>query len=1794
MQYTLFRGTNLTVGSFLATIFMLILAPPVFASRLSVEAMPATSTAEQHSTLLIFPNHGQLDSPALFYNRSANHAAFFLNERVRIGFQPTLKGERPQGRTENPDRIDFFDISFVGARSDLAPEGSNLQLTRMNFFPGSDASSRRTNLPTFREVRYPSVWPGIDINFGITAGSVKYEMQIEAGRDLSQIKLLYAGVKAAALDEEGNLLLQTNRGSRLQEARPVSFQEVDSVRQSVDIQYQIISEFDSTLGGAVIGFSAREFYSSEIPLTIDPDILFSTYLGGATSSVSTQSESFRYLDVDSQGNTVAVARVATLDYPTTDGSQNPNEAIVVSKLSADLSELIFSTVFCSDQCGTPQGVVLDAQDRIYLTGTAERSNFPTTSSAFQSSFRGASNAFVVQLNASGDETLYSSLLGGDGVPGVHAGNDVAEGIAVDAQGHIYIVGSMASPTFPTTPTAFDRTFHAGDDGRDGFAAKFDPTKSGAESLVYSTILGGTCNGCTIWDSSQENRLIQSERARDVAVDGEGNAYVVGVATSSDFPVTTQAIDTTINGRQDAFVAKIDPLGENLIYSTFLGGGAREIGNTIEVDEAGHAYVAGSTNSGNFPTTPGALDRDFEDQVFRPVDAFVAKINPSGSGLVYSTYLGRANNEFVNDVDIDASGNAYIVGWLNRGVDYPVTDDAIPLPSGGFSTLAFLSKISPEGSELLFSTLLAGNGQNYANTVRAEDNGDVWILGETTADNFPTTPFAYSRTREGDRDAFIMKVSTVEPVTLTIDSVQPNEGGNTGQVTLSIRGGGFLDVSRVFLAGSVDIEAESVVADGSEYLETTFDLAEAPLGEYSVVIENTEGEQAILDSRFEISTTTSGISGRVVGRSSLGVRRGSGSSDDFEHRERIFVAVENSSNVDAFVPFSITIPGQESLAGVGLLSDVRETITIGDEEFSFPVVLEATADQLSKSAGGYAADGLVVLRPGEKRAIPVEFTYSCGEAETEVRVEVRKSAADLTTFERCMTDVAFFLGSFATPGLQDCILSTFQLTATIVDTFEDDSLSSAGVFWSQYIVRILGCADIVAPGIGTVLSTSANGLATLYSCAPVIEDLLFSQSYECGVSSDPNTKFGPAGIGLERYIQGGTSLNFAVHFENLQDATAPAQDVVVTDLLDPATMKLATLQPELFSIGERIVAPRRSDPLGDVEFDLRPDLDLLVRVDTTIDDEAGTAVFRFTSVDPDTGEPLDDSSLEGFLPPNQTSPEGQGFILFSIDMAEDLPTGTVIANQADIVFDANEPIETPVWTNTVDATTPTSQVLSLAPIQCGASFEVFWSGGDEGSGVADFTISVSEDGGPFEVWLERTPDTSGVFAGEVGKSYAFRAEARDRVGLIEEKPPIPEATTTVIEDSLPPATAASLVASPNEQGWHNSSVTVNLIAVDEPSECGVAEISWELTQLGEVVDSATIPGGEGSVSVANEGHSELTFIARDAAGNIEEAQSIALRVDSTPPTIRGLPETGTVLWPPDGSFVTVATVSAEDLGSGLAPGSLQLEVSSSESIQPGDIEITEGTIKLRAIRDFQEVERTYTIIATAWDQAGNQSFEEREILVPAGDCYEEQFEEGSLIDWTLASTGHANQLDVEIVDDEGNMELALTAAGATAYLMADNVGFFYKELSGDFRVETSIDSSTMITGKPWRKAGLMVRASLDTWDIRLLNFLAPIQERLQFVARDVFGGPGNIQVANEVDNAPDALRLAIERNDLELRVQYSLDQGATWITPDTGPGGSIEVPDLPETLLVGLAVVSNNITTTSTALFDDVSFCISNW
>jgi hypothetical protein len=405
----------------------------------------------------------------------------------------------------------------------------------------------------------------------------------------------------------------------------------------------------------------------------------------------------------------------------------------VTKLSPTTG-LIYSTYlggsdpdnFFGDQ-GT--AIAVDAQGNAFVTGHTYSTSFPTTPGAPQTSFGGVRDAFVAELNPAGSALVYSTYVGG-------AGNEGGNSIAVDAAGNAYVTGSTSSANFPTTPGAV-QTILLG--GSDVFVTVLNPTGSG---FVYSTYLGG----------------VSTEGGNGIAVDAAGNAYVTG-STGTGFPTTPGAVQSTPGGGGEAFVTALNAAGSGLLYSTYLGGSGGDVGNKIAVDAAGNAYVTGNTGSSNFPITAPAFQTSLAGG---SSDAFIAALNPTGSGLVYSTYLGGTGTDQGAGIAIDAAGNAYVAG-STASTDFPTTPGAIPGDSIVAGNDAFVTALTGTGSALVYSMRLGGRGTDGGRGIVVDTAGTAYITGSTAnlgANNFPITPGAFQPLPGGFNDAFATRIAKV--------------------------------------------------------------------------------------------------------------------------------------------------------------------------------------------------------------------------------------------------------------------------------------------------------------------------------------------------------------------------------------------------------------------------------------------------------------------------------------------------------------------------------------------------------------------------------------------------------------------------------------------------------------------------------------------------------------------------------------------------------------------------------------------------------------------------------------------------------------------------------------------------------------------------------------------------------------------------------------------------------------------------------------------------------------------------
>jgi hypothetical protein len=534
---------------------------------------------------------------------------------------------------------------------------------------------------------------------------------------------------------------------------------------------------------------------------------------------------------------------------------------------------------------------------------------------------------------------------------------------------------------------------------------------------------------------------------------------------------------------------------------------------------------------------------------------------------------------------------------------------------------------------------------------------------------------------------------------------------------------------------------------------------------------------------------------------------------------------------------------------------------------------------------------------------------------------------------------------------------------------------------EYLIRKCGCNN---PDVGLLsharakLPATESMQAVALSCncpSGKCQTAEKEDALKIAFAFDPNEKVGTQGVGGQHYITGEDPVNYSVFFENKPDATAPAQSVVITDQLDTSKLNISTFSLGAFSFGDTVVAvpPGLSDYTTDV--DLRPAKNLIVRINAQLNKTTGLLTAQFTSLDAGTMQPVTDP-LAGFLPPNVTSPEGQGSIIFSVQPKSSLATGDEIRNRARIVFDSNAPLDTPEWLNTIDRAKPQSQVAPLPATECG-SFEVSWAGTDAGDGIEFYSIYVSEDGGPYVVWQLDTTDTHTTFNGLASKSYSFYSVARDGAGNTEEAPVSSDAMTTI--------NAASLVITPPpDKTFYTGLDATSCGLLIENAALGTASVSGGCSTPTTNING--LPAG----NVFPVGTTRITYKASDGSGNEATAEQKITVVDKTPPVISPVSVDKTELWPANHKMVDVIVrYKVTDNCDGASAVTRVLSVTSNEPVNgtgDGDTApdwevLNADRIRLRAERAGSGQGRTYTITITATDSKGNYSSRSVIVIVP---------------------------------------------------------------------------------------------------------------------------------------------------------------------------------------------------------------------
>ena len=647
-------------------------------------------------------NRGQTDSRVGFLAHGPGFSAFLTPTSATYRLQLERGGYAVR-------------MQLVDASPGAGMRGASQLAGLSHYLAGTDASTWVRNVSRYGRVEVAEAWRGIDVAYHGHGALLEFDFVVRPGADWRTILLEVEGAQGLEITAEGALRVDTPAGA-LAWRKPVAYQDIGTARREVEVAYEL-------RGAQRLAFHVGDYDRSR-PLVIDPVLSYSTLVGGSGLDHA------RAVAVDANGRAIFTGQSQSADFPATTGAVPAGVgSVYVVRLNADGTALDYSTILGP---GRGTGIALQG-GAIYVTGAAPPT-YPVTPGAFNQALAGE-NVFVTKLAADGSTLLYSALFGG----GVSQG----AAIAVDAAGNAHVTGTTSSPTFPTTPGAFQPTrptagqVFLGD--IDAFYAKLNPAGS---ALLYATYLGST----------------DVDFGEGIALDASGYAYVAGSTTgrsadwngnpaaSLPFPTTPGAYQASFVGGASAFVTKFDPAAAgtaSVVYSTLIGGDGESDGaHAVAVDSAGSAYIAGRAG-GAYPRTPGAYGATASS------GAFVTKLDPAGASLAYSAVIAGAE---ARAIALDSSRNAFVAGIVQSVADFVLVNELSPTDAQ-----QFLTKLDPAGSMAIYSTFIDGHSDVRLG-VAVDSTGAAYVAG-TAFGSFTTTPGAYQSTIAGITDAYVSKIVT---------------------------------------------------------------------------------------------------------------------------------------------------------------------------------------------------------------------------------------------------------------------------------------------------------------------------------------------------------------------------------------------------------------------------------------------------------------------------------------------------------------------------------------------------------------------------------------------------------------------------------------------------------------------------------------------------------------------------------------------------------------------------------------------------------------------------------------------------------------------------------------------------------------------------------------------------------------------------------------------------------------------------------------------------------------------------
>lgn len=628
----------------------------------------------------------------------------------------------------DPKNTNFVRMRVLGGNPRPKTSGIGRLGRRSNYLIGDDPNDWRIGVPNFERVLLSNVYPGIDLTYYGQRGDLEYDFVVAPRSDPRRIRLAFLGAPQLSLDN-GNLVLHMGDGE-LHLHEPVVYQVRDGKKVPVSGRFALAKH-------SIVSFEIGR-YDPRRALVIDPGLVYSSYLGGS------ERDGALGIAVGKDGSAYVTGSTTSIDFPVSaSGLQkdtgHSHSAVFVTKLNQSGSAIEYSTYLGGSQQNVGTAIAVNESGEAYVTGSTYSSDFPVTTGTLQPHNAGDMDAFIAKLSADGSHLLYSTYLGG-------SGEDEARGLALDGSGSAFIAGVTRSNDFPVNRLRNHVNCGAGP-CQEAFVARINAM---ATAVDYVTSIGGS------GDTS----------ANSVALDATGSAYITGDTAARDFPASQGAFQTYASEHSacvpdgqcaDVFVAKLSSQG-SVLYATYVGGRGDQHGNAIAVDDKGSAYVTGRTDSEDFPTTSG-VPRGVASS--HPTTAFVFKMDPLGSKLAFSTFLGGYQEDEGKAIALDAAGHVYVAGWTSSSL-FPTTADAFQSQLNGKSA-GFVSQLDENGAQLKYSSLIGGSGSDVATAVALDMVGNIYVAGSTDSVDFPLRK-AVQGSLVGERNAFVAKFSA-NPTTI---------------------------------------------------------------------------------------------------------------------------------------------------------------------------------------------------------------------------------------------------------------------------------------------------------------------------------------------------------------------------------------------------------------------------------------------------------------------------------------------------------------------------------------------------------------------------------------------------------------------------------------------------------------------------------------------------------------------------------------------------------------------------------------------------------------------------------------------------------------------------------------------------------------------------------------------------------------------------------------------------------------------------------------------------------------------